>query len=271
VADFSPGFLAWAGRTYRAVLGFDHWTLSLTPEDNAKLLWNLLDPALHAGHRLDIITHSRGGLVARAFVELLGRGEAVRRVMFVGTPNAGTNLANPKNWGAAADILINLAPISAPFAKLSGLLARLLITKAEGRIPGLQAQNPSAAGPDDFLGRIQRPTTLPQGVSYGAVAASFEPEPGGFDPKHLLAQAGDVGADAFYGHPNDLIVDTGSVWSVDAKPDYTLDSASPVVQRVLLFNPEGRGVGQVVRKRGVHHNNLFAMPETMAFLQAELA
>ena len=271
VADFSPGFLAWASRTYRAVLGFDHWTLSLTPEDNAKLLWNLLDPALRAGHRLDIITHSRGGLVARAFVELLDHGEAVRRVIFVGTPNAGTNLANPKTWGAAADILINLAPISAPFAKLSGLLARLLITKAEGRIPGLQAQNPSAAGPDDFLGRIQRPTTLPQGVSYGAVAASFEPEPGGFDPKHLLAQAGDAGADAFYGHPNDLIVDTGSVWSVDAKPDYTLDTASRVVQRVLLFNPEGRGVGQVVRKRGVHHNNLFAMPETMAFLQAELA
>jgi hypothetical protein len=108
-------------------------------------------------------------------------------------------------------------------------------------------------------------------VGYGAVAASFEPEPGGFDPKHLLAQVGDVGADAFYGHPNDLIVDTGSVWSVDATPDYTLDTASRVVQRVLLFNPEGRGVGQVVRKRGVHHNNLFAMPETMAFLQAELA
>jgi hypothetical protein len=27
----------------------------------------------------------------------------------------------------------------------------------------------------------------------------------------------------------------------------------------------------VVRKRGVHHNNLFTMAETMAFLQAELA
>jgi hypothetical protein len=271
VADFSPGFLAWAGRTYRAVLGFDHWTLSLTPEENAKLLWELLDPSLRAGHRLDIVTHSRGGLVARAFVELLGHGEAVRRVIFVGTPNAGTNLANPKNWGTVADVLVNLAPKGAPFAKLSGLLARLLIAGAEGRIPGLQAQNPSASGSNDFLGRLQRPTTLPEGVSYAAVAASFEPEPGGFNPRQLLERVEDVGADAFYGHANDLVVDTGSVWSVDAEPDYTLTTESPVVRRVLLFNPEGRGVGQVVRKGGVHHNNLFAMPETMAFLQSELA
>jgi hypothetical protein len=271
VADFSPAFLAWASRTYRAVLGFDHWTLSLTPEENAKRLWDRLDPALRAGHRLDIVAHSRGGLVARAFVELLGHGEAVRRVIFVGTPNAGTNLANPKTWGTVADVLINLTPNGAPFAKLSGLLARLLIAGAEGRIPGLQAQNPSGGGSKDFLGRIQRPTKLPQGVSYAAVAANFEPEPGGLSPKQLLERVGDAGADAFYGHPNDLVVDTGSVWSVDAKPDYSLATESPIVPRVLLFNPEGQGVGQVVRKRGVHHNNLFTMPETMAFLQSELA
>ena len=102
------------------------------------------------------------------------------------------------------------------------------------------------------------------------LAASFEPEPGGFDPKRLLAQVGDAGLDAFYGHPNDLVVDTGSVWSVDATPDYALGTASPLVPRILLFNPEGKGVGQIVRRRGVHHNNLFAMPETMAFLQSEL-
>ena len=42
---------------------------------------------------------------------------------------------------------------------------------------GLQAQNPNADGSGDFLGRIQRPTALPQGVSYSAVAANFEPEP----------------------------------------------------------------------------------------------
>jgi hypothetical protein len=271
LADVSSAFLSWANRTYRAVLGFDHWTLSVTPEENAQLLWDLLDPAVRAGHRLDLITHSRGGLVARAFVELLGRGEAVRRVIFVGTPNAGTNLANPKSWGAAADILINLAPISAPYAKLSGLLARCLIAKAEGRIPGLQAQNPSAAGADDFLRRIQRATRLPGGVSYSAVAASFEPEPGGFDPQHAVTQVCDAGADAFYGHANDLVVDTGSVWSVDTKPDYGLETENRAVERVLLFNPEGKGIGQVVQKRGVHHNNLFSMPETMAFLRAELA
>ncbi|MBI3303745.1 MAG: hypothetical protein HYZ72_16900, partial [Deltaproteobacteria bacterium] len=273
VADWAAEFLAWARRTYRGVLGFDHWTLSETPEDNARLLWSLLDPELHADHRLDIVTHSRGGLVARALVELLGHGEAVRRVVFVGTPNAGTNLANPENWGTVADVLINLAHLSPIFAKLSGFLARLLIGHAEGRIPGLQAQNPSATGAADFLGRLQRPAGLPPGVSYSVVAASYEPEAGEFNLKSLLAQVSDLGADAFYGHPNDLVVDTGSVWAVDAKPDYGLGTAGKLVptNRLLLFNPDGSGVGDVVAQRGVHHNNLFTMLKTMEFLKAQLA
>lgn len=273
LADFSAEFLAWAHRTYRGVIGFDHWTLSETPEDNARLLWNLLDPELHTGHRLDIVTHSRGGLIARALVELLGHSEAVRRVVFVGTPNAGTNLANPENWGIAADVLINLANLSPIFIKLSGLLARFVIGRVEGRIPGLQAQNPSAMGVTDFLGRLQQPTSLPQGVSYSAVAANYEPKAGELNLKGLLAQVEDLGADAFYRHANDLVVDTGSVWAVDTKPDYGLGTAGQLVppNRLLLFNPDRIGVGNVEPQRGVHHNNLFAMPKTMEFLETQLA
>ena len=36
-------FLQWAGTRYRGVIGLDHWTLSKTPEDNARMLWDLLD------------------------------------------------------------------------------------------------------------------------------------------------------------------------------------------------------------------------------------
>jgi hypothetical protein len=103
VVGLGKEFFEWAYKQYRGVIGFDHWTLSKTPEDNARMLWDRLDPRLRSGRRLDIITHSRGGLVARAFVELLRHGAAVRRVVFVGTPNAGTNLANPENWGRVAD------------------------------------------------------------------------------------------------------------------------------------------------------------------------
>lgn len=273
VADWAAEFLAWAQRTYRGVLGFDHWTLSETPEDNARLLWSLLDPALHADHRLDIVTHSRGGLVARALVELSGHGAAVRRVVFVGTPNAGTNLANPDNWGTVADVLINCAHLSPLFAKLSGFLARLLVGHATGQIPGLQAQNPTATGAADFLGRLQRSTSLPPGVSYSAVAASYEPEAGEFNLKSLLAQASDLSADTFYRHANDLVVDTGSVWAVDTKPDYDLGTAGKLVpaKRLLLFNPDSSGVGDVVAQRGVHHNNLFSLSKTMEFLKTQLA
>ena len=64
-------------RRYRAVLGFEHWTLSKSPEENTKLLLEQLpktwamngDP--DAPLELDIICHSRGGLAVRALIELL--------------------------------------------------------------------------------------------------------------------------------------------------------------------------------------------------------
>ena len=69
---------------YRVVLGLDHWTLSKTPEDNARLLVDELR-AFNADYlkrgSLDVITHSRGGLVARSFCELLGQADAVRNYL----------------------------------------------------------------------------------------------------------------------------------------------------------------------------------------------
>ena len=38
VDGFGPDFLHWARQHYRVVLGLDHWTLSKSPEENAKLL-----------------------------------------------------------------------------------------------------------------------------------------------------------------------------------------------------------------------------------------
>lgn len=270
-------FLSWARRVYRGVIGYDHWTLSKSPEDNAQELWQRLDARLRTAHRLDVITHSRGGLVARAFVELCGHGEAVRRVAFVGTPNAGTNLANPTNWGRAADMLINLAHLDplGLYGKLSGFLVHLLVRGSVADIPGLQAQNPSATGQQQFLGRLQTPHRLPEGVTYLAVAANYEPEPNDFNIKQVLSKAGDTTLDAFFAGPNDLVVDTAHVWAIDATASLSNAGAIIPAERILLFNPDAQvptppGV-QLQHTRGVHHTNLFARPETQAFLQSQLA
>jgi hypothetical protein len=277
VSGLGETFLNWARQVYRGVIGFDHWTLSKTPEDNARELWERLDPRLRRSHRLDLITHSRGGLVARALVELLEHAEAIRRVAFVGTPNAGTHLANAQNWGRAADMLVNLAHLDVLglYGKLSGFLVSLLARGTVGAIPGLQAQDPGATGPQQFLARLQTVQALPEGVTYLAVAANYEPEPGEFNAKRVLSQAGDVALDGFFPGPNDLVVDTAHVWAIDAAPTLTATGSVIPAERMLLFNPDPEvstppGV-QLQRASGVHHTNLFSRAETRDFLRKQLA
>src|SRR3954454_22068763 len=58
VDGFGADFIGWARQHYRVVLGFDHWTLSKSPEENAAQLADELrafDADLLKGGNLDII------------------------------------------------------------------------------------------------------------------------------------------------------------------------------------------------------------------------
>ncbi len=289
-------FLDWAGQRYRGIVGFDHWTLTKSPEENARFLWNALDSRLKTGSkRLDIITHSRGGLVARALVELLGRHQAVNKVIFVATPNSGTSLADPVNWGQAADTLVNMIHTDqfSLYGRLSGFLVQLLtqgdwLEGAADRLlqemPGLYAQNPRAVGPDDFLGRLQRGGGPAKGVTCAAVAANYEPRPNEINYAGLLARAFrplagadrseaiDSAADNIFAGFNDLIVDTPRVWAVD-KPKIRTTSLPPwlAAENLLVFNPDDRlrppPEATRLNLTGVHHTNIFYFPQTQAFLK----
>lgn len=83
---------AYGGR----VAAIDHHTLGIDPLGNADLVRELVPDGLELD--VDIVCHSRGGLVARA---LAGQGgEAVfnvRRIVHVASANHGTALATPSN------------------------------------------------------------------------------------------------------------------------------------------------------------------------------
>ena len=200
---------------YPLILGYDHITLSVTPEDNAKGMLKILKDSglLDTGLKFDVVTHSRGGLVLRSFVELLGGYRHVDKVIMVACPADGTTLANPGKWASLAkmiNLLTNVffftggAPLKV-FFNLVGGLVKFASTKLErpDAVPGIWAMNPNS----DFIKRLnQDSSTIDEVVTYNTVGSNFEPS--GIFQGGIKDDIADSIADVYFGNPNDLVVDT---------------------------------------------------------------
>jgi hypothetical protein len=278
VDAFGADFIRWARSRYAHVLGFDHWTLSKSPEDNARTLVESLRasaPQLLKERRLDIIAHSRGGLVARALCDLLDQRGAVNQLVFLGTPNCGTDLGNPRKWGTLADVLVNMSGVRYAdlLGRLAGLLARLAVEEIVDGVPGLIAQNPEElTRKGSFLCRLQHASARKTKVKYGIICAEFEPTALVPNLRKLVMSAAEAGldltADAFFAGANDLVVNTAHAWSIGATPDQVLKRVPKWIdpKRVLLFRPPNTNwkVPQnitIEMSLGVHHINLFSQPK----------
>lgn len=89
------------------VFAFDHYTLSEDPRQNVDWFIEQLPESIKLD--LDIVCHSRGGLVSRVLTErqselsLGSRTLNVNRLVFVATPNTGTVLTDAKHLGDLVD------------------------------------------------------------------------------------------------------------------------------------------------------------------------
>ena len=72
---------------YDQILSFEHPTVSVTPMLNAV---DLARAFAASDATIDVIAHSRSGLVTRWWVEALDRPGNARRVILVGSPLGGT-------------------------------------------------------------------------------------------------------------------------------------------------------------------------------------
>ena len=288
VEGFGPSFIEWARQNYRVVLGFDHWTLSKSPDENAEQLANELrafDSGLMTGGRVDLVTHSRGGLVGRAFC--MDHADAVRNLIFLGTPNCGTDLANPNNWGSFADLLVNMTGIDSAelFGRMAGLLAQLAAAGVMSDVPGLLAQSPEAASTDgSFLNRLQKAKFDHQRIRYGVVCSEFEPATLVPNLKKIVKAAADASldkaVDALFAGANDLVVNTPYAWGIGLGPSEltSLPQFLPT-NRVLVYRPptaagaiefalpEGVLTEEAL---GVHHCNLFGQRRVQEALRTWL-
>jgi hypothetical protein len=189
---------------------FDHPSVSASPMANAR--WFFSQMPTDAKLEVDIVCHSRGGLLSRllALPALCG-GDAsrfkVRRIVLVGAANAGTPLADPDHMVAFLDrttTALNLTSATPDWA--DALEVVMAVVKVIGHaglkgLDGLASMRPD----NDFIKQLNA-TPLTGTELYG-VGADFEPA--GFGLGAAFCTGVDSVVDrVFDTQPNDLVVPT---------------------------------------------------------------
>jgi hypothetical protein len=162
---------------YDAILAYDHPTVGLSPLDNARELLAMIPDDLQLS--VDLVAHSRGGLVIRSLVELLDWEPKLRpiRLITAGSPHAGTRLANPEQWDRLVSMVMTLgswlASAGGGAIWVPKLLEFVLKAAAQGifSLPGLAAMIPGG----EFTQRLNAPAApgMDDRVRYAAITSSF--------------------------------------------------------------------------------------------------
>ena len=232
-------FLGRAAKRYKQILSFDHPTVSVSPMLNAL---DLRDALGESTGPIDIVCHSRGGLVARWWMEALDpHPTRSKRCVFVASPLGGTSLAAPPRLRAGLNALANLSRLlgtsgmavplmKAPAAILRvigsvvGVASRIpLVDAAVAMIPGLASQSRTSNNAE--LIRLNGRT---QNAQYFFVRSDFQSTSPGWDIFRVIREAkirtAETAADFFvFPGQNDLVVDCDSMTGV---PGITLGPAN---------------------------------------------
>ena len=271
-----------ARANYDAIIGFDHPTLSVDPRVNAQaLLDGLVQREWKFPPAIDIVAHSRGGLVARSLVEDLLPGSQMRtaigKIVFVACTNEGTLLAEPDNWKDLVDLYTNLvaagcrvletfgyATVSAVIidevVKMLGLFVKLLVAAAvtDKAAPGIAAMEPVG----DFVTNInktQQGQPTPAQSNYYVVQSDFASKllgkegPDEFSQRFKLWLADGFIDKLMKQERNDLVVNTSSMSAIDV-------TAGTFVKDTYDFGTNAQ----------VYHTNYFTRPETTRAMGAWL-
>ncbi len=234
------------------VFAFNHPSLHHSPQDNIQFFLDQLPADLPLD--LDVMTHSRGGLVGRELVKRLaelkaqGRAVQVRKALLVASPNQGTILTDPTNGMDLLDRYTNLLtdlPDNVYTYILEGVLALVKLTAfiALSELPGLNCLPPANA----YLTGLNQAAEA--ATDYYAISADFTPAAEGWAAR-LGKRVGDKFIDSIFGGANDVVVPTlGGYAAGEQTAGFPLDEAHH-----KIFSGEAR----------VHHSNYFRTPVVRA-------
>lgn len=247
----------------RRVLAFNHHTMSIGVADNIKQFYEAF--AHHPGeYTFDIICHSRGGLMSRALNHLSDEFIAsangwrrpqnvnikIDRIVFVATPNAGTDIARKGNLSAMTERLANFVnQFPDGLASISGgmllTLASAIADAGLPYVPGLEDQSP-----DSDLIKALTDNAVDKERYYG-FEADYEVT-GNLQTvvkKGILAAGSDILADRLFDDkPNDFVVPT---FGVSKNDRFCLES-----NHIQYF-----------KGSKVHHTNFFFQTEIEKILE----
>ena len=227
-----PSVKALVGGYDGRALAFDHFTLSDDPRTNIERFVAMLPD--DANLDVDIICHSRGGLVARQLAEqqaalsLGAKRIRVNRIVFVATPNSGTLLADTKYMTDFIDTytnLLNFVPDNGATEIFEGIItvAKLIAAGTVKGLDGLQSMHPSGT----FLKGLN--TGNADQKKYFAISSNYEPADSG-----LKSWVADRLLDRIFNRKyNDLVVPTEGVYGSNGSGFF------PIAQRFELDASDG--------------------------------
>src|SRR5687768_7397220 len=209
-SDLPPNVMDQLAAQYGGrMFAFNHFTMTDDPATNATEFLDAVPDGVSLD--VDIVCHSRGGLVARELAaQGMERGLRVGKIIFVGATNAGTTLADKEHIVKLLDRFTTFAkllpgPVQTVIDAVAvalQVLAKSLLTE----LTGLQAMDPDGK----YIKRINVPGGL--AIEGYAIASNFEPKPG--TPWYKLTRIGDATVDAVFGQRgNDLVVPRDGVFS----------------------------------------------------------
>ena len=198
------------------IFGFDHPTMHVSPEENARELLRMLPQGTTLD--LDVVTHSRGGLVGRELAENVGvngaegRRAVVHTAVLVASPNRGTILTNGDHGIAMLDRYTNLltnAPDDVFTISMEAVFSAIkLVYRGFFRaLPGIRCMIPEG----EYLSAVNRRSSS---TIYRAVGSRFEPKGDGVLPELALGAVGGFMRDVFEEDSDGVVPTTGSYrWS----------------------------------------------------------
>jgi hypothetical protein len=235
------------------IFAFDHFSISRTPVQNARML---LESLPEQTTTFDVVTHGRGGLVLRTIVEggsefgHLSSRFKLGHAVLVASPNQGTPLASPQRLHETIGWVANVLEMfpDNPFITGSAFVADALVWLANhalGDLPGLHAMDPDG----ELVESIQSPSG-PPADAYSALVANYHPS------GTILHRVLDIGLDQLFGGANDLVMPAEGGWRIHRSSATDIPAA-----RIGCFGPGGNLPGDAVT-----HVNFFSQARTGDFI-----